>query len=163
MLLSCLSLCLIGFGLWIVLAGKRYREEYAQNLEGFRVGSSRQVEITVVREDRDTLACASDQVIAGLHCGYRRDLREAGPVSPADPQMLQPYVTVGNELLLGAGLWTSADMKRPLPDGRFTVVCDYDVEGVMKSAAVHFGAQGHFDPAGKAVPVGALSGCALPP
>ena len=164
LLLSFLSFWLIVFGVWVVSAGKRYREEYAQGqgTEGWGVGSTQRVELTLVREDRRNLACASDQVIAGLHCAYRRDAREAGPSAPDSAQILQPYNTVGNELLLGAGLWTDPVMKRPLPAARFTVVCNYRIDGVAKSASIRFDAAAPFSPVGKRVTVGTLSDCALP-
>jgi hypothetical protein len=155
-------LFVIGFAVWLVSAGRRYREQYAQAMEGWRVGSTRAVDLTLVKEDKRNLACASDQAIEGLHCGYRRDLREAGPLSPDNPQILQPYNTVGNELLLGAGLWTSPDLKEPLPHGRFTVSCNYRIKGVMKSASIRFAPTGAFGPAGKTVTVGTLTECLLP-
>ena len=164
LLLSFLSFWLIVFGVWVVSAGKHYREEYAQGqgTEGWSVGSTQRVELTLVREDRRSLSCASDQVIAGLHCAYRRDASLAGPSAPDDPQILQPYNTVGSELLLGAGLWTSPALKKSLPAARFTVVCNYHIEGVAKSAAIRFDAAAPFSPAGKTLTVGTLSDCALP-
>ena len=164
LLLSFLSFWLIVFGVWVVSAGKRYREEYAQGqgTEGWSVGSTQRVELTLVREDRRNLSCASDQVIAGLHCAYRRDAREAGPSAPDNPQILQPYNTTGSELLLGAGLWISSDMKKPLPAARFTVVCNYHIEGVAKTSSIRFDAGAAFAPVGKSVTVGTLSDCALP-
>jgi hypothetical protein len=69
---------------------------------------------------------------------------------------------VGNELLLGAGLWTSPELKKALPAARFTVVCNYHIEGVAKSAAIRFDTGAPFVPAGKTVTVGTLSDCALP-
>jgi hypothetical protein len=165
LLLSFLSFWLIVFGVWVVSAGKRYREEYAQGqgTEGWSVGSMQSVELTLVREDERNLGCASDQVIAGLHCAHRRDGAVAGPAAPDDVRVLQPYNTVGNELLLGAGLWTSAGMKKPLPATRFTVACSYHIEGVAKSAAIRFDAAAPFVPAGKRVTVGTLSDCAPSP
>jgi hypothetical protein len=161
LLLSFLSLGLIAFGLWVVSAGKQYREEYAQDMEGWRVGSSREVEITLVKEDDRNLACASDQVFGGLRCGYRLNLQAAAAVSPADPQLLQPYNTVESQLLLGAGLWTSSDMKQPLPAGRFTVLCSYNINGMVRAAAIRFAPTAPFDRIGKTIPVGALSDCTL--
>jgi hypothetical protein len=162
LLLSFLSLFVIGFGVWVVSAGKRYREEYAQATEGWRVGSTRAVELTLVKDDKRNLACASDQAIEELHCGYRRDLQEAGPLSPDDPHILHPYNTVGNELLLGAGLWASSDLKEPLPQRRFTVSCNYHIKGVMKSASIRFAPTAAFAPTGKTVTVGTLTDCTLP-
>jgi hypothetical protein len=161
LLLSFLSLVLIAFGLWVVSAGKQYREEYSQDMEGWRIGSSREVEITLVKTDDHNLACASDLAIGGLRCGYRLNQQAAGAVSPADPQMLQPYNTVENQLLLGAGLWTSVDMKQPLPTGRFTVLCTYSIDGMVRAAAIRFASAAPFDRIGKTIPVGALSDCTL--
>src|SRR4051812_30387235 len=73
LILSFLSFCLIGFSVWLVSAGKRYREEYAQATQPWRVGDTRMVELTLVKDDKRNLACASDEVLAGLHCGYQRD------------------------------------------------------------------------------------------
>jgi hypothetical protein len=162
LVLSFLSLFVIGFGVWVVSAGARYRAEYAQAMEGWRVGSTRVVELTLVKEDKRKLACASDQVVAGLRCGYRRNQQEAGPVSPDNPQILQPYNTVGNELLLGASLWTSSDLKEPLPNGRFSVVCNYHIKGVVKSVAIRFDRDAPFAPVKQTVTVGTLTECVLP-
>jgi hypothetical protein len=162
LLLSFLSFFLIGFGVWVVSAGSRYREEYAQATQGWRVGSARVVDLTLVKDDKRNLACASDQVIAGLHCGYRSDSHEAGPLSADNPQILQPYNTVGNELLLGAGLWSSPDLKEPLPEARFTVICNYHIKGVMKSALIRFAPAASFAPLGRTVTVGTLTDCMIP-
>jgi hypothetical protein len=164
LLLSFLSFCLIVFGVWVVSAGKRYREEYAQGqgTEGWSVGSTQAVQLTLVRDDKTNLACASDQVIAGLHCAYRGDKTPAGSSGSDDPRILQPYNTVGSELLLGAGLWTAAELKKPLPATRFTVVCNYHIEGVAKSAAIRFDPAAPFVPAGKSLTAGTLSDCTLP-
>jgi hypothetical protein len=164
LLLSFASFCLIVFGVWVVSAGKRYREEYAQGqgTEGWSVGSTQPVELTLVREDKTNLGCASDQAIAGLHCAYRGDRSAAGTAGADDPQILQPYNTVGSELLLGAGLWTAADLKKPLPAARFTVFCNYHIEGVVKSASIRFDPAARFSPAGKSLTAGTLSDCTLP-
>ena len=160
-----MSFCLIVFGVRIVTGGKRYREEYAQGqgTEGWSVGSTQAVQLTLVREDKSNLACASDQPIAGLHCAYRRDGSAAGTTGPDDAQILQPYNTVGSELLLGAGLWTAADSKKPLPPARFTVVCNYHIEGVAKLSAIRvFDPAAPFAPAGRSPTAGTLSDCTLP-
>jgi len=162
LLLSFLTFFLIGFSVWLVSASKRYREEYAQATEGWRVGSTRQVELTLVKEDRSNLGCASDQVIAGLRCEHRRDKRAAAEVSPGNPQILQPYNTVENELLLGAGLWSSPALKGSLPSSRFSVICNYRIQGVVKSVAIRFNPSASFAPVGKTVSVGTLTDCVLP-
>ena len=68
---------------------------------------------------------------------------------------------MASELLLGAGLWTAADLKKPLPAARFTVVCNYHIEGVAKSTAIRFDHAAPFVPAGKSLTAGTLSDCTL--
>ena len=162
LLLSFLSFCAIGFGVAMVTAGKRYRAEYAQAMEGWRVGSTRVVELTLVKDDKRNLACATDQTFGGLRCGYGRDMQPAGSVPPDSPENLQPYNTVENEVFLGAGLWASSDLKGPLPSERFTVTCDYHIVGVGRSVAIRFDAAAAFAPVGKTLTVGTLSNCILP-
>jgi hypothetical protein len=162
LLLSVVSLFLIGFGVWLVSGTKSYREEYAQATEGWRVGSTRVVELTLVKDDKQNLGCASDQVIAGLRCGHRRGKSESVSAQGADPQILQPYNTVANELLLGAGLWSSPDLKGALPSSRFSVICNYTIKGVVKSVAIRFNPTAAFAPVGKTVTAGTLSECVLP-
>jgi hypothetical protein len=161
-LLSIVSLFLIGFGVWLVSGTQRYREEYAQSMEGWRVGTTRMVELTLVKDDKQNLGCASDQVIAGLRCGHRRGKSDAVSAEGADPQLLQPYNTVANELLLGAGLWSSPDLKGALPSSRFSVICNYTIKGVVKTVSIRFNPTAAFAPVGKTVTAGTLSECVLP-
>ena len=162
LLVSLLSFLLIAFGVWLVSAGKRYRNEYAQATEGWRIGTTQMVEVTLVAEDARNLACASDVVVAGLKCGYRWDRRPAPPPSAGEPDVLLPYNTVGNQLLLAAGLWRSLYLDRPLPKGRFSAVCNYRIQGVMRSVAVRFDADGAFGPVSTTVAVGTLADCVIP-
>jgi hypothetical protein len=117
------------------------------------------VELTLVPQDKTNLGCASDQVVQGLRCGFRRSGAEAVPLSP---EVLQPLNTVGNELLLGAGLWAGRDMKGSLPPHRFTVVCNYNIKGVMKSVAIRFDPAAAFSPVGRTVTLGTLTDCVIP-
>lgn len=158
---SLASFCVIAFGLWLVSAGKTYRAEYAEATEGWRVGTTRAVEITLIKDDKKRLGCASDQTVAGLHCAYRRSGREANPGVSEGAQILQPYNTVGNELLLGAGLWRSPDFKDGLPDQRFTAVCNFNIKGLMKSASIRFDPNHAFSPLGKVATIGSLTDCVV--
>lgn len=160
-LVSFLSFFLIGFMVWLVSAGERYRAEYAQVPDAWRVRSTRTVEITLVKTDRPNLGCASDQEVAELRCGYRRDFHEAALSTPENPRVLQPFNTVANELFLGASLWLSLDLQKALPDARFTVTCRYRIEGLMSSVSIRFDRAAAFAPTGKAVPAGTLSDCVL--
>ncbi|MFZ5445842.1 MAG: hypothetical protein ACOZQL_37970 [Myxococcota bacterium] len=161
MVKSFLWLVAISFGVWVFTAGKSYRETWRESVEGFRLGGTRMVEVTLVASDKQGLACASDKVVDELHCGYRANSTEAGPVSTDDPKLLQPFYTVGGELILGAGLWLSPGIKE-LPSGRFTVVCNFHVVGVTRAVAIRFAPGANFGNAGKLVPVGTLSECVFP-
>jgi hypothetical protein len=161
-LLSLVSLWTIGFGVWLVSAGKRYREEYAQATEGWRVGSTRAVELTLVKDDKQNLACRSDQVIAGLRCAYAKDSKESPAASTPNRETLQPYNTTKSELLLGAGLWDSPQMRGTLPRSRFTVFCNYTVKGILKSGSIRFNPADSFSPLQKTVTAGTLTDCVLP-
>ena len=159
--LSVLSLFLIGFGVWLVFAWSRYGEEYAQVTEGWHVGSTRMVELSLIQDDMLN-ACAADQMKQGFHCNYRRDLHEVGPLSRDDPKLLQPYNTSKNELFMAAGLWSCPEMKQPLPPARFTVVCNFHVESVMKPVMIRFGRARRFIPVDKSVAIGTLTDCVFP-
>jgi len=162
LLISFLAFFVIAFGVWLVLGGKAYRAEYAQATQGWRVGTTRVVEVTIVREDKTNLACASDHEIAGLRCGHRRDQEPVDSLTADNAKMLQPYATVGGDLLMGAGLWTAPDLKGSLPTGRFSVVCNYTIKGVMKSARIRFDPTAPFKPMGKTTTAGTLTDCVLP-
>lgn len=157
-----LTLVGIGFLVWWLFAWTGYGKRYPQTNLGFSKGSSHLLELTLVREDIDNLACASDLIEAGLRCGYRAN-GEALPLEPdADRRTLRPYNTIKNELLLAAGLWSSAALRGPLPRQRFTVVCNYQVTGVVKSAALRWSPSGAFEPLKQSVALGSLSNCQLP-
>jgi hypothetical protein len=158
---SFVSFFVICLGVWLVTAGKRYREEYSQYVDGFRLGATRMVELTLVASDKRGLACASDKVVEGLRCGHKSDSRAVG-AAPDDPTLLQPYFTTSKELLFGAGLWLAPVLEEPLPGGRFTVVCNFHVTGVTRSAAIRFAPDAPFGSIGAVVPVGTLTDCVFP-
>jgi hypothetical protein len=162
MTLSVFSFFLIGLGVYLIFAFSSYREEYAQATDTWRLGGTRMVELTLVKEDLQNLSCASDQIRDGLHCGYHGDLSADGLASAKSPQVLQPYNTARNELLLGAGLWSSPAMKDGLPADRFTVICNYHVVGVMKAVSLRWSPTGTFSPVTQSVTVGTLTECVLP-
>jgi hypothetical protein len=160
--LSVLSLCLIGLGVTLFYAWSGYREKYAQATEGWRVGGTRMVELTLIKQDKQNLACASDLVREGLHCAYRANLSPFGSGTPDDPHVMVNYNTIKNELFLGAGLWSNPVMQQALPNDRFTVVCNYHVVGVIKSVSLRWSPTGAFGPVGQSVTLGTLTECVIP-
>lgn len=162
LLYTVFSLLCIGIALWLVLAWSGYKEKYTQQTEGWRLGSTQMVEITLIREDKKNLACASDRSFGDVHCGYRRDGTPKGPLPENDPHVLQPFNTVKNELFLAAGLWQASVLQGELPKDRFSVVCNYSILGVLKAVALRWSPTGSFNPVDKSVAVGTLSNCAIP-
>jgi hypothetical protein len=152
----------IGVALWLILAWSGYKEKYSQQNEGWHLGATKMVEITLIREDKKTLACASDKSFSGVHCGYRQSGQPWGTTQETDPQVLQPFNTVKNELFLAAGLWQSPILHEPLPTERFTVVCNYRVLGVLRAVSLRWSLTGSFGPVDQSVPVGTLSDCTIP-
>jgi hypothetical protein len=153
----------IGFVLWLLVTVTGYAQRYQRGSADVVLGATNSVELTLVREDRENLACASDVVLDGLHCAYRANRREVEPEAADDRLVLRPYYTVDQVLILGSGLWSSPGMRGPLPDKRFTVVCDYHVVGAIRSIALRWTAGGAFFDPGKSPPVGSLTGCVIPP
>lgn len=159
---SVLTLLSIGIVLWLIFAWSGYSTKYSQSTEGWKLNSTKMIEITVVAEDRVNLACSSDITIGGVHCGYRNNRQQWGGEPKNDSQVLQPFNTVANELFLGAGLWTSPALPKQLPGTRFTVMCNYKVLGAAKSVSLRWAPKGSFDPLKSSVAVGALSDCVIP-
>ena len=155
-------LVLIGFALWLGWSWSGYARRYAQATEGWHVGGTELVELTLIREDIRSLTCAADVVIEGLRCAYRADGQTPNPGASDDRSLLRPYNTVKNELLLGAGLWSSPALTGSLPPGRFSVVCSFNLRGVVKSASLRFAPTGSFAPLKRSVAVGTLTECVIP-
>jgi hypothetical protein len=152
----------IGVALWLVFAWTGYKEKYSQQAEGWYLGSTKMIEITLIREDKKNLACASDKEFAGAHCGFHANRQPWGTNPETDPHVLQPFNTIKNELFLGAGLWQSPILSGTLPADRFTVVCNYHVAGVLKAVSLRWSPTGNFGPVDQSVAVGTLTDCVIP-
>lgn len=148
----------IGFALWVVFAWTHYAERYAAAMDGWRLGGTHLVEISIVAEDRERLACASNTTFGSVRCGYDQlDRRVETPLEST----LSPFNTIKNQLLLGAGMWTQPVLQQELPRGRFTVVCNFHVLGVIRPA-LRWQENGPFDRVKDSVPAGTLSDCEIP-
>jgi hypothetical protein len=104
------------------------------------------VEITVLPEDKDNLACASTLEVAGRHCAFESATAPWSKPSEAgaeeDKHLLKPYATTGKERFLAAGLWSEPSLAAGLPSKRFTVKCKYSVEGKLKGPNIRWGKTG---------------------
>jgi hypothetical protein len=154
-------LCM-GVALWLVFAWTGYKDRYSQQTEGWHLGSTKMIEVTLIRDDKKNLACSSDKSFADVHCGYYANTQPWGPGPAADAHTLQPFNTVKNELFLAAGLWQAPILSVTLPAERFTVVCNYHVIGVLKSVSLRWSVTGNFSPVDQSVAVGTLTDCVIP-
>ena len=157
-----LALFVIGFGAFVVFKWMAYDKSAAQTEQGWHKGSRQLVELTLIREDSNRLACASNLTIEGLNCGYDSNSHPRVPPPPDNAHLLRPYCNVKNDVLLAAGLWDSPGLRGPLPAERFTVVCNYDIVGVIKSVSLRWSPGDKFDPAKQSLPVGILTDCVIP-
>ena len=156
------SLFTISIIVGLAFAWTGYSNRYAQVTEGWHLGQTKLIEITVVREDKGRLACASDVAIEDIHCGYHFDGKPFAQHTQDDSHVISPFNTVKNELFLGAGLWTSLAVNGPIPSERFTAACNYKIQGVLKSVGLRWQANSSFDPVKQSVTVGTLSNCVIP-
>jgi hypothetical protein len=156
-----LVLFLIGFGVWVVLAWSKYDRTSAQTEQGWKRGTKQMVELTLVREDKKRLDCASNFSSDGLACEFDGKNQPRAP-RPADDKILHPYCNVKNDILLAAGLWSAPALQGTLPTERFTVVCNYEVMNVVRSVSLRWSPTDKFEPAKQSLPVGVLTDCAIP-
>jgi hypothetical protein len=163
MLRVTLGLFVIGLGVWLLLAGAAHRRDYSAAGAAWHRGARNYVELTLIREDRANLACAAHAVLDGVHCGFDADhTPHPANAGADDSRVLRPYNTVNGELLLGAGLWDSPGMRGGLPAQRFTVTCDYEIVGALRSVTLRWSPSGDFGPVERSVPVGSLRDCSIP-
>jgi hypothetical protein len=157
-----LSLFVIGFGVWVVFSWLKYDKTSGQTEQGWHKGSKQMIELTLVKEDRDRLDCASNASFdRDIACGFDAASQPRMP-RPAVDKTLHPYCNIKNDVLLAAGLWQSPGLQGQLPNERFTVMCNYDVVGVLKSVSLRWSPTDKFDPAKQTLPVGILSDCVIP-
>jgi hypothetical protein len=162
LLYTIFGLLCIGVTVWLIFAWSGYKEKYSQQTEGWRLGATRMLEITLIKDDKKNLACASDRSFDGVHCGFLANGQPYGPGPTEDPLTLQPYNTVKNELFLAAGLWHAPILKGELPAERFTVVCNYHITGVLKAVSLRWSPTANFNPVDQSVTVGKLTDCVIP-
>jgi hypothetical protein len=155
-----LVLFVIGFGVFVANHWSKYDKYSGQTEQGWHKGSKQMVEITLVRDDKNKLDCASNIAIEGLGCAFDAN-SQARPQQPKD-KTLHPYCNIKNDVLLAAGLWDSPGLPKELPAERFTVVCNYNVVGVVKTVSLRWNTNDKFDPAKQSLPIGTLTDCVIP-
>jgi hypothetical protein len=150
----------------------------------WKVGSTLPVSVTLITADYSKLYCLGTESFKGYHCGYE-DQRKPWPPRPGAPlddnkrDILQPYRTAANELILVGGLWADPHVAQRLHEepphsrnqdrlARFVAHCQLEFIGVMKDSKVRWapGAPwldpdgAHIGPAG-GIPVAIPRGCEI--
>jgi hypothetical protein len=125
-------------------------------------GQTVDVEVTLVRSDRQDLVCAASETIAGRRCAYQAE-GKLWASAPDPANVLRPYTTTEHVQFFAAGLWTDpAFAPDKLPAIRFAARCRYTVEGTLRDASVRWETAGQWYPH-NAWPAGAFSGCKVAP
>ncbi len=153
-LLSTAVLLYLGFSV------SGYRATYPA-ADSFRAGTAQLIEITLIREDKQNLSCASNAVLTGLRCGF--DAARNAVAGLDERHTLRPYNSVKGELLLAAGLWSNLPPTAELPSSRFTVVCNFHVASALRSASLRWAPTAKFEPLERSIALGFLTDCEIPP
>jgi hypothetical protein len=130
----------------------------------WKVGDTVDVEITLVKTDRQDLACASAEEVAGKHCTFEATAKpwSKGDVSD-DKKILKPYTTTDRVQFTAAGLWSDPALTPDkLPGARFSVKCKYKVEGTLKDLGVRWNPTDQWY-SNKDWYAGSVSSCSLAP
>jgi hypothetical protein len=130
----------------------------------WKTGQTVDVEITLVKQDKDELACASPQDVKGRRCAQERANKAwATPGDNDDKKLFKPYTTTTGAELLAAGLWSEPAMTTNLPNVRFSVKCKFTVEGIIKQPAIRWASDRPYYDSPTEWPAGVVSGCTVIP
>jgi hypothetical protein len=101
----------------------------------WKVGETVDVDVTLVKEDRQDLACSSADAVAGKHCGFEAANKPWSKGASADATLLRPYATVDHANFAAAGMWDNPTLAADkIPSARFVMKCKFKVEGMIKLA-----------------------------
>jgi hypothetical protein len=134
-------------------------KEAAVAQQNWSVGQEIPVEITVLPEDRENLACASVEEAAGRHCAFENTTTPRDGGADDDAHILKPYATTGRQRFLAAGLWDQ--IKDKIPSKRFSVKCKYKVEAKIKAPAIRWSKSGPWRELKGDWFAGSVSGCTV--
>ena len=127
-------------------------------------GQTVDVEITLVKNDKADLSCASGEEIGGKHCAFEAINKpwSKGPAAD-DAQTFKPYTTTDRVQFVAAGVWSQAALAGDkMPKSRFSVKCKYKVEGMLKNLSVRWDPTSQWHPNTEWF-AGSVSDCKLAP
>lgn len=130
----------------------------------WKAGDIADVEITLVKNDKQELACASAEEIGGKHCAFEGMNKPWSKGENADDKkVMRPYTTTDRVQFAAAGLWSEPVLAPDkIPATRFSVKCKLKVEGTLKSVAVRWESTGQWFP-GNEWYAGSVSDCKIGP
>jgi hypothetical protein len=117
------------------------REPPAQPVQvKWTTGQTVDVEVTLVKDDRQNLTCASTEEVAGHHCAFESEGKAWSKGGATDDKTIfKPYTTTDRIQFVATGLWSEPALAPDkLPAARFSVKCKYKVEGTMKNLSVRW-------------------------
>lgn len=136
----------------------------ARTAPSWKTGQTHDVELTLVKNDKDELTCAAPQEIAGRRCAQERANKPwATPAAGDDKKLLKPYTTTGGQELLAAGLWSEPALTSNLPATRFSVKCKFTVEGKIPQPAIRWSTDKPFYDSPAEWPAGVVTNCTVIP
>jgi hypothetical protein len=127
-------------------------------------GQSVDVEITLVKNDKQDLACSSPDEINSKHCAFEANSKPwSKGDNTDDKKVLRPYTTTEHLQFAAAGIWSDPALAPDkLPATRFSVKCKYKVEGTLKSLGVRWEQTGQWFPNNEWF-AGSVSDCKIIP
>jgi hypothetical protein len=151
----------IGLGAGFAILGREPTAEQAK--PKWTVGQTVDVEVTLVRSDRQDLACAAADEVGGKHCAFEAANKawSKGGDPNDDKVTLKPYTTTDRMQFVAAGLWSDPGLSPDkLPATRFSAKCKLKVEGTMKNVGVRWEQTGQWYPQDGWF-AGSISSCSL--
>jgi hypothetical protein len=128
----------------------------------WKVGQTATVELTLDPADDTKLSCASDAEVAGKRCEYEsKSKRHEQKLE--DGALLRPYsLADGSARLLAAGVWSAPEIEKSVrPKDRFTLKCQFKIEGKVTAPAVRWDVSGPWNEKAEDWFAGAVSDCKL--
>jgi hypothetical protein len=128
----------------------------------WKVGQTATVELTLDPADDMKLSCASDAVIGEKRCEYEsKSKRHEQKLE--DSKLLRPYsLADGSARLLAAGVWSAPEIEKSVrPKDRFTLKCQFKIEGKVTAPAVRWDVSGPWNEKAEDWFAGSVSDCKL--
>jgi hypothetical protein len=146
-------------GFWVLAS---FDNPFGGGAPKWKVGQTATVELTLDPADDMKLSCASDAVIGEKRCEYEsKSKRHEKKLE--DGQLLRPYsLADGSARLLAAGVWSAPEIEKSVrPKDRFTLKCQFKIEGKVTAPAVRWDVSGPWNEKAEDWFAGSVSDCKL--